>query len=284
MVAAGLAGPDAPRAPCNNVAVAFRLRKYYFDLVAESGDALIAFWASLRWGPLRLRYAAVDVFRADGSSESASGIGSAPPIESHAGAAWDASTLRLTGRWRTLVPSFSKTLLESGGRSVRWRCLAPAAEASLRVGDREFVGPGYAECLDLTIEPWRLPIDTLRWGRIAEPDRQAVWIAWDGPQPLRLLVVDGRDVEAAAITDRRIAWSAGEFGLDPLRTLRDARLDEGALRGLPRLLARTPLRMLAAHERKVVSRVLEDGAIRSRFALHETVRFPSPGGDPRDGG
>lgn len=259
-----------------NTAVSFRLRKHYLDLVTEEGTAAIAYWAALRWGPLRLRYASIDCFEPSGAVSSESAFGAAEPVERDDGVAWDASELGCTGRWRSARPAFERTLHAAGGRSVRWRCSAPAAEVSLRIGARTLVGSGYAERLDVSIEPWRLPIDTLRWGRIAERDRQATWIAWeDAERPLRLLVVDGVERAATEISDDRIAWEGGSLAFEPVRTLRDARLAEGALRGVPRLLARTPLRMLGAHETKWLSRC--EGA----WCIHERVRFPQRRDDER---
>lgn len=259
--------------------MSFRLRKHYLDLVTEEGTVAIAYWASLRWGPLRLRHASIDCFEAGGAVSSESAFGVAEPVERAEhddGISWDANELGLTGRWRSLCSPFERTLHAAGGRSVRWRCSAPAADVSLRLGSRTLVGTGYAERLDVSIEPWRLPIDTLRWGRVAERGRQATWIAWeDAERPLRLLVVDGVERAAIEISDDRIAWEGGSLEFTRARTLRDARLAEGALRGLPRLLARTPLRMLGAHETKWLSRC--DGM----WCIHERVRFPQRRDDER---
>ncbi|MBL9150700.1 MAG: hypothetical protein JNM94_18590 [Phycisphaerae bacterium] len=253
----------------------FRLRKYYLDATTADGHAVIAYWASLRWGALRLRYAALDWFDASGVTRTTSSFGAPPPEESDDGVTWIADALGVSGQWRRRAEPITKDLFRRGDRSVRWSCRAPAATVALRVGDRTLEGAGYVECLDCTIEPWRLPIDVLHWGRVAEGSRTATWIAWEGSHPLQLLVVDGREVAAREISASRVAWGDESIALEPVRTLRDARLDHGALRGIPRLLRVAPLRLLAAHETKWLSRAA--GA----WCIHEVVRFGERGGAER---
>jgi len=255
--------------------MAFRLRKYYLDATSADGNVVIAYWASLRWGALRLRYAAVDWFDASGTTTAKSSIGAPPPEESPEGVRWKAPGLGVAGRWSPTVAPVVRELYARGGRSVTWSCLAPAAEVELGVGPRSLVGAGYVERLDCTIEPWRLPVDVLHWGRIADGDMAATWISWEGPHPLRLLFVGGAERHAPEISPTRISWDDGTIALAPERTLRSARLGEGAMRAIPRLLRRTPLRILAAHETKWLSRA------RGTWCVHEVVRFPDGSGTTR---
>jgi hypothetical protein len=46
---------------------AFRLRKWYLDVIAEDGSAFVGYWARLQWGPVRLHFASL--LRASDGSE-----------------------------------------------------------------------------------------------------------------------------------------------------------------------------------------------------------------------
>ncbi len=64
----------------------------------------------------------------------------------------------------------------SDAGTVEWHCLMPRAR--VRIGKRS--GLRYAEHLNITVAPWKLPIRTLRWGRFATPSDWIVWIDWQG--------------------------------------------------------------------------------------------------------
>ena len=85
--------PSVRSDPCREWAVSggpgvFRLSKWYMDCVAPDGTAVLAYWARLTWGLLRLRYAAV-LFRQDNTvretatlcAGSNRGMGEAPASE-----------------------------------------------------------------------------------------------------------------------------------------------------------------------------------------------------------
>ncbi|MFO0827123.1 MAG: hypothetical protein U0572_03150 [Phycisphaerales bacterium] len=264
----------------------FHLLKRYVDVVDAAGSVAIGYWARLRWGPLRLGFASVDI-DADGVRTGTSALGSSPPpIRSGSSVTWNSPRLGLRGAWSEAAAGTDRTLFARGDRAVRWECWAPRASATLVVGDRTLVGSGYVEEIELTIEPWRLPIDELRWGRFATRERSVVWIEWKGPRPLRLVLVDGAERSGSEIHGDAIRWSGGQLRLAEQRTLRDAPLAGGALAAVPKLLRSAPASILAAHETKWLARasLIEDATSASAdgFALHEVVRFAR--GDDGDRG
>ena len=58
---------------------------------------------------------------------------------------------------------------ESAG-SIVWTCLQPGSRVNISLGDRQLAGLGYAECLSVTLPPWRLPLSELRWGRFVSAE------------------------------------------------------------------------------------------------------------------
>jgi hypothetical protein len=172
-------------------------------------------------------------------------------------------------------------LLDSGDGWVDWRCEAARGDVIVECDNRETLrGDGYAECLSMTLPPWRLPIDTLRWGRwiAADGDRSVVWIDWHGPQPLTAVFVDGQIQQASIVGDERIETGGAALTLTDRHTLCSRSLSDtlGALR--PVLAPLLPQSWLAVEDCKWRSRGTLRSAGRpdeSGWVIHEHVRWPS---------
>jgi hypothetical protein len=80
------------------------------------------------------------------------------------------------------------------GKAVRWECLLPVAQVTglptaSAAARKSIEHWGYGERLTLTMEPWHIPADEVRWGRIAHPTLSVVWIDWRGARPLTAVLI-----------------------------------------------------------------------------------------------
>lgn len=254
----------------------FRLTKHYLDCIGPEGDVVIGYAATLAWGPLTLRYAAVLECSAAGvRRERSTWHGVTDPAAGGDRVQWACEGLGVHGEWVSDVAPAELRLLEDGPRHIHWHGVAPRARVELETGGRRVRGTGYVERLELTIEPWRLPFDTLYWGRFHAPDEVAYWIAWEGATRLCRIRHDDRWLEH------------GDFAGEVLRLGDDIELSphekrvvhEGpviaAVAGLPQLLRRIPPAFASAKEVKWVSQAsLRTPCSTSRgWLLHETVHF-----------
>ena len=148
----------------------------------------------------------------------------------------------------------------------------------MRSPEREGSGLGYAEHLVLTIPPWKLPIETLRWGRFLNASDWVVWIDWQGEHPQRIVYRNGTRVAAVELGDERIRFADGTLlAMDRSLTIREGPLGTTVLAAIP-LVGRTfPARLLQVTECKWRSRSrLEfpnQPAVKG-FAIHERVSWP----------
>lgn len=257
----------------------FRLHKWFLDCTTPTGEVLIVYVASLRWGMLRLGYLATLWQRPDevaATTRARLGRHPGPQFDS-SGCTLAAPRLGVVGRWRASPAAREHTLWQGPRGTVRWHCHLPLAAAQVEFGGRTLKGTGYVEHLALEVAPWHLPIRELRWGRFHGGDRSLVWIQWLGPVPLRLCLRDGVEVLAEPIGDDGFALTTGErLRLGSPRVLRDGRLGRTVL--AERLLRWLPLprSVRAMQETKWLSpAVLEskDGSC-AGTALHEVVRWP----------
>lgn len=254
----------------------FKLVKWYLDAVEADGTATIAYWASLAW--LGMEVAWHDVSRyvpGQPPLERSSMRRVPPPAVADRHIAWQSDRLGLASLHEAAAPAITVTLLDDAHGRITWDCIAPSARARFESAGAMTEGTGYVERITMTVPPWQLPIDELRWGRWMSDDAASslVWIDWRGALPVRWVVCNGAVHEAASVRDDGIDLDAGRLTLHTPRTLHDrsvGRLLRG-ISGLTRLAARIPL---SWEEHKWCSRATWTsiaGESVSGWAIHEMV-------------
>ena len=206
------------------------LSKWYLDCTTESGDAVVLYWAALRWGILQLRYGAVLLRTGDCDTVESCTLrpGNAPRLIPSGGVDWACGALDVEGSWARGAQGFRRTLLDSELGQIHWNCLAPHSQATVRIGEIALSGSGYVERLTLTLKTWQLPFDKLRWGRCHTPTDVLVWIEWLGSIECSWVFLNGDEVLGARTTpcgvespDRAVILT-----IDSDSILRSGRLDD----------------------------------------------------------
>jgi len=202
----------------------FLLVKWYCDVVTDQGSGVILYAARLRWGPVRMGYAAT-LFFPGGTAvrEKATYRGVELPHFEGDVVTWRSERLGTLGRWCREVPPIERCLAQGPHGSIEWKCHMPRARGAVQIGDACLDGLGYVECLRLSIPPSRLPFRQLRWGRHVSPQRWLVWIDWAGGDEKRWVWLDGLDQPAAVVSDHGVQdLSEGrQLVLEEGRDLRD---------------------------------------------------------------
>lgn len=270
----GVRGPATP----SRGSLAFRLHKWFLDCVTDTGEAVIVYAATLQWGWLRLGYSATLArVRHDRLAETTTRWGTpSTPQHLEGGFSFEDARLAVRGRWLGPSVDHGVTLFESERGRVHWHCHLPRADVVLEHGGRTLRGRGYVEHLALEIAPWHLPIRVLRWGRCHAGDRSLVWIQWEGPVPLRLVLADGEPVAADPVDDGGFVLRDGRrLELGPPSVLRSGELGRTVL--TRRLLRWLPLprSMRTLEETKMLApaRLIDGASEHAGIALHEVVRW-----------
>ncbi|MBZ5649232.1 MAG: hypothetical protein LAO18_01975 [Acidobacteriia bacterium] len=256
----------------------FLLTKWYLDCVDESGDAAIVYVANLRWNKLSIRYGSL-LTVLDGRAHSSSSLRKCafPRLEG------DTTTLTLPhlgimGTWRALRAPVKRTVFDGEDGSADWHCHQPMAQVDLLLqGKTRMTGLGYAECLTLSVLPWKLPLEELHWGRFLSEQDALVWIDWRGPQPWRTLIHNSEEHEIQSLTESEILFapSGTSLELDRGLVLRSGQLGQTVFAGVSHLAKLLPHNMLSVEECKWRSRgVLQTGnSSASGWAIHEIVKW-----------
>lgn len=265
---------DFPDRPASALRRGLELTKWYLDVVAEDGRGAIAYWAELSWHGVRGRAGSFLTFGpGEPTIERTVLEPGGPPVWSDRTLDWGIPSLHLHARMDRQGPGSAVRLLGDDTGTLDWNCVAPTGMACIDVGGRRFEGLGYAECLRTNVPPWRLPIDSVRWGRALVGDRSLVWIQWTGAAAKELLLVDGHPVPGRIHADGLELASGERLVLDPPHVIRRGALAE-TLRPIRVLWPVLPQLLQEAHEVKWLARAhlhSLDGHRHSAWAIHELV-------------
>ncbi len=257
----------------------FRLVKWYSDCVSEEGVAFVGYWARMRWGPFTVPYAAT-LYKPvrDATRERYSLLPCVAPNLQEGELRWDCRRLGIQGVWNSRLPAIHRTLLDTTEGSIEWHCHLPSAGSRIDLaGVGQVSGTGYAERLAMSVKPWRLPFDNLRWGRFLSPDDSVTWIEWSGEESRRWVFHNGVELRGATIKTDRVELPGGH-GVLELRdaaVIREGFVASTALGAIPAARTWLPGGIRKAHETKWLSRgtLTASGRCGSGWAIHEVVKL-----------
>lgn len=155
--------------------------------------------------------------------------------------------------WEAAAPR-AMTLGAINRGAVTWDVVVPAGRVS---------GPGlppgqigYAERLVLRVAPWRLGIETLRWGRFCGRTSSLAWVEWVGMDPVAASLLDGRPACLHEASLERVVVDNVELVMETARPFVECALGDGLLRNMPWPSRIMPHAFLSGHERKYAGRGL----------------------------
>jgi hypothetical protein len=255
----------------------FELTKWYLDCVSERGDVFIGYSAELRWRTVHLHYASSLVVQDAGKPVERFSLRNAgKPVVHGDLLEWRCAPLKLRGAWRAIDEPLRATVYQSAAGRVEWQCFQPCARAEIDAGEG-IHGLGYAECLTLSVPPWRMPIRELHWGRFLSETDAVVWIDWRGEHSTQLVFWNGLPVMSSEISDSELVLQQETtLSLRGKASLREGPLG-AALARIPGLGRLAPTRILCVEEHKWRSRgVLRRPGSPEVFgwAIHEVVTWP----------
>jgi hypothetical protein len=246
------------------------------DCVNTRGEAVIGYWAELRWRGLTVHYASTMLYRGGNLLEHSSMRPGPSPKLTDGLLEWSSDTLNMRGTWHGGAdPQPSRLLYGQGARRLEWQVIHPMAETNVHLDGRRISGRGYSERLILTVAPWELPIDELRWGRAHFPGRSFIWIDWTGPNPLRLVLADHEENGQAQVSDTLVSTARARILLSDRRVLRQGPVCGTSVGFIPGVRQALSKAGLLIDECKWLSAATleEDGATLSGEAIHEVVKW-----------
>ena len=261
----------------------FHLNKWFLDFTGENGEAMIFYAAKLTWHGLTtfytswLRYNTASGVRLKSRFRNVQ----FPEMRNNL-ISWSDSKFGVSGTWESAAKTIQTRLLDLEEGYLDWKCYQPASKVQLRINDRVLEGKGYAEQLILTVPPWKIPMDELRWGRFGSDGINLVWIELQEKEKLQWLWLNGEKIENCIIEDDHISIPEKDLvlKLDRGVVLESEKkifsVVENLIRLIPGFNKIIPLSFLMADEIKWLSKgefQAQGKTIAGGMAIHELVNF-----------
>lgn len=170
----------------------FNLEKLYLDCIDAHGNCFVIYYAKLQYSVIKLIYSGLIFSDTTGFTLEKASLKNLAQPQIDDLLLFDNPSLLIKGEWEKISESISISLYSDNlGNDVVWNCHHPKTLTNIRYMDKQFQGFGYAETLSISIKPWNLPIDELRWGRFLSQNTTIIWIHWQGEHPLNKIICNG---------------------------------------------------------------------------------------------
>jgi hypothetical protein len=188
----------------------FYLDKTYLDFTDDAGNCFILYSATLRIFFFKINYAAL-IYSDFSNQVTEQSIHNIADIEfAKEALLFSNSKLGIKGSWKKTAPAVEALLYSNNSGIVNWNCHHPLSQCDVRYKGRNFQGLGYAETIFLSIKPWELPIDELKWGRFLAPRTTITWIQWIGQNPINKIYFNGKEWNDAVYSAEAILFNEGK--------------------------------------------------------------------------
>jgi len=262
----------------------FFLSKWYLDCVDEKGAAIIGYITKLRWRRIEVPYTSILIFKPDRDISLRYRIHH-PNLPKMNGNIlfWQDPQFGIKGEWERDSDPLEARIFDSDEGNIDWQCYLPRAKVQVDISNDVLIkGMGYAEHLIMSIEPWKVPMDQLRWGRYGSNTDHLIWIKIKSGTSRQWVWYNGTPVENAEICDDYIFLpdQGIDLQLDRSRTIEKEKKIYNVVRSilayLPGLNKAIPGSFLNSNETKWISRGIlkqHDKIVSQGWAIHELVDF-----------
>ena len=261
----------------------FHLDKWFLDFTGENGEAMIFYASKLTWHGLSASYTSwLRYDKASGVHLKSRFRKVQMPYKKDDLITWGDLKFGVSGTWKSLANMIQARIFDSEEGFLDWKCFQPASKVQLNMGDRVLEGRGYAEQLILTVPPWKIPMDELRWGRFGSFENNIVWIELREKKKHQWLWLNGDKIDNCLIEDDCISMPQKDMVLNLDRGIvleaekKILSVVEKIIRYIPGFKKVMPLNFLMADEFKWLSKgelQANNKIVSSGMAIHELVNF-----------
>ena len=250
----------------------FSIEKWYLDCVTDEGDLAIVYCADLAWRGMHLQLSSI-LAGTEGSVRASTSVSHFDVEAEDRQISVNLPKLGVAGTWQALCQPHERLVYECEEGAIRWSCLQGRSKVQVRIRDRVLTGLGYAERLSITVPPWHLPLQRLRWGRFVSSDDALVWVDWQGSYNTAFALRDGKETSLLSVSEAEVSTSCGTLQIDSGFSLRSGPLESTILPDVPVLRKILPRVLFRVQEHKSCGKgVLEAQDRRSSgWVIHEVV-------------
>jgi hypothetical protein len=191
------------------------------------GNCFIIYLAKVRLSLIRFIYSALVFSNAGGLTTEKSSLRRIVKPETDGNINFKHKFLKTDISLKKIDDPISRLLYKDGeSNELIWNCHHPKAHAEINYNGNIYQGFGYAETLSCPINPLKLPMEELRWGRFLSDLHTVIWINWKNEHPLNKIFLDGTEYNDAIFEDENVIFDNGKHKLtfSEIRTIRNGKL------------------------------------------------------------
>jgi len=266
-----------------NIKKEFYLNKWFLDFVSESGETLIFYAAELTWKKFKVPYTSwLHYNKSSGIKQGARFRNLNFPEINETSINWKDKKFEISGKWEALSVPLNAKLFDSDEGFLDWNCLQPIANVEIEFKGKIYKGYGYVENLKLTVAPWKIPMQELRWGRFLSTEFQIVWIEIKDVSKQQWLWINGERIDNVVIDDNYLAISSKNIRLEMDRAVvlesgkKIMEVVKDIINFIPGFNKAMPIKFLTADENKWLSHgklFQNNELVADGWAIHEYVNF-----------
>ncbi|MDP4175314.1 MAG: hypothetical protein Q8933_15170 [Bacteroidota bacterium] len=258
----------------------FLLSKWYVDLIDPQGNLFIIYIGRLKFGRLNIYYSSLlrKIPHEKSSDIYTLKKYEAPQINEKT-FFWKSKDLGVELNFLQAGNSAKKNIIEIPEGFIKWHCIHTKSIGELVVNGKEcFKGLGYVERLDMTIKPWKLPFNELRWGRYISDKNSIVWIDIRGEFNYSMLLNDKAECDDPLFYDDRITFANTKNALQfyAPEDIRKGEIISSTFSKIKMINKFIPSGLLKIYEDKSVAKadlLQSNDLIDTGWALYEVVRW-----------
>ncbi len=247
------------------------------DCVDQSGNCFILYSATVKLLLFKINYAAFIFSDAFNIVTERSSLHKGVVTSHNQQLTYFNKYLKINGSWEKAENPVEALLYNNANGIVNWNCHHPLSISHIHYNDRSFSGLGYVETLFLSIKPWLLPIDELRWGRFLAPGVAITWIQWAGENPINKIYFNGEEFNDARHSDESVTFNEGKNKLEfaDISVIRHVKFSDH-LSKVPWFRVFLNKRILDSVESKYKSKTLfhdASGEVHHGWSIFEVVKW-----------
>jgi hypothetical protein len=192
----------------------FKLEKLYLDSIDDSGNCFVIYYAKLEFFFVRITFSELIFSDASGMTIEKKSLKKISKPLTNDLLLYFNHFMQIRGSWkRTSPPLMPISFKDKLNRELIWNCHHPKAFTEIEHEESKYRGFGYAETISMTIKPWILPMEELRWGRFLSDDFTITWIEWKGDYPLHKIFCNGTEYKDAIFESQGVVFGRGAYSL-----------------------------------------------------------------------
>jgi hypothetical protein len=183
----------------------FLLQKTYLDGIDKEGNCFILYTAKLKiFGIITIPYSSLIFSNAQHKLLESSQIKNTILKLENGEMIFENQYFKIKGIWKYTSTQVKRTLYRVQNKALEWNVHHAHTYFKIYFQNKLYEGLGYAETLELPFLPWKLPINTLKWGRFLAENFSLIWIEWKGEYPQQILYLNGQLTQNAHISEDKI--------------------------------------------------------------------------------